>query len=582
MLKTVKSKRSILKFFQMAKKTIPPKKNPGLSKAEIGRMSALVKELKINPTVSIEKFSTAAKKINPHALIPVEKHSTDIKASLKSFKPAIKRFHGAKASLYWFPPGMIFSPCADKFGYLTSSTVRSSSKLDFNPVNVTLLNNLGDLMGNPGRETGIADSPIPSGYTYFGQFVDHDITFDITSSIDVSTDANTINNMRTPSLELDNLYGRGPALDPFLYEFPSAGPLTAIKFKLGTNRNAGPGGPSTSGAGPAGMRIQTNFDVPRIAGTNTAAIGDPRNDENLFIAQFQSAMLKFHNAVVDLVVASGFTGDVFVESKNIVTHHYQWAVINDYLKRVCGASTVTTSLASVSAPVGSPFRMPVEFSVAAYRFGHSLIRDRYWINHNFINQPLTDAFNFIRNPNLPVLSNWVVDFNAFFETGVTVPVFNRARKIDSVLAGGLENLPGGTGVMALLAARNLRRGLALGLPSGQATATALGLTPLSTADLMSGLPADEIVLLNSGGGILLMKTPLWYYILREAAVVNGGDSLGPLGGKIVADTFVRMLKRDANSYINKTGGFTPFLPSDVLGNFTVTDIIKFSGVNRPV
>ncbi len=270
-----------------------------------------------------------------------------------------------------------------------------------------------------------------------------------------------------------------------------------------------------------------------------------------------------------------------MEAKKIVTHHYQWAVIHDFLKRICGAATVTNALSSVAATVGSSFRMPVEFSVGAYRFGHSLIRERYWINHNFINQPLADAFGFIRNPNLPVLSNWVVDFNAFFQTGVPVPVFNMARKIDSVLANGLESLPGGSGIMSILAARNLRRGLALGLPSGQATAIALGLTPLTAAQLKSGLSAAEITLLNSNGGILLSKTPLWYYCLREAAVVSGGNSLGPLGAKIVADTFVRILKRDADSFINKPGGFTPFLPSDAAGNFTVTDIIKFSGVHVP-
>ena len=104
---------------------------------------------------------------------------------------------------------------------------------------------------------------------------------------------------------------------------------------------------------------------------------------------------------------------------------------------------------------------------------------------------------------------------------------------------------------------------------------------MTNAQLTSGLPANEIALLNSNGGLLSTKTPLWYYILREAAVLGNGDNLGPLGGKIVADTFIKMLKRDSESYLNKTGGFVPFLPSDVLGDFTVTDIIKFSGVNRP-
>ena len=552
-----------------------------ITKAEITEISKKAETLKIAPTVALEKFALAVKNINPQAVVPFERLPEDIKASVKALKPTTKRFHGAKLELAWFPFPLRFSPCADKFGYLTSQTVRDSSKLDFNITTIGLMNQLGDLMGNSGREGGIGDSTIPAGYTYFGQFVDHDVTFDVSSTIEAATDANSINNMRSPSLDLDNVYGRGPALDPYMYVFPSSGPPTAIKLKLGKNTPSGDGGPSTSGGGPGPMVTKTEFDVPRVEGTNTAIIGDPRNDENLIVAQFQHAMLRFHNAVVDMVVASGFTGDIFVEAKKIVTHHYQWAVVNDFLKRVCGAAAVASALGSVAAPVGSPFRMPVEFAVAAYRFGHSMIRDRYWLNHNFISQPLADVFAFVRNPQLPVRSNWVIDFNAFFQTGVTVPVFNMARKIDSVLANGLESIPGGSGIMAMLASRNLRRGLAMGLPSGQAAAAALGVAPMTAAQLTSGLPANELAILNSNGGLLKIKTPLWYYILREAAVLGSGNRLGPLGAKIVADTFVRMLKRDGESYLNTATPFTPFLPSDVLGDFTVTDIIKLSGVNIP-
>jgi hypothetical protein len=136
-------------------------------------------------------------------------------------------------------------------------------------------------------------------------------------------------------------------------------------------------------------------------------------------------------------------------------------------------------------------------------------------------------------------------------------------------------------MMAILATRNLRRGLALGLPSGQATATFLGVAPMTTAQLTQGLPANELAVLNSSGGALLQKTPLWYYVLREAAVQGGGNQLGPLGAKIVADTFVRMLSRDAGSYLNVSGGFTPFLPAATAGDFTVADLVIFAGVTQP-
>jgi len=546
-----------------------------------------VNELNLKPTVPLEQLLISVNRIKP-APVPVEKLPEDVKESIRALKPEVRRFHGTKLSLSWFPFPMLASACADRFGYMSSAATRTATKLPFNVATQALLGQLGNLMGDPGRDPNISShnpadagvSTIPAGFTYFGQFVDHDVTFDVSSTLDADTDATTINNMRSPALDLDSVYGRGPGLDPFLYVFPSSGPSTAIKFQVGTNTPVGPGGPSSTGT-PAGMVAQTNWDVPRIPGTNTAVIGDPRNDENLIIVQFQHAMLRFHNAVVDLLLAVAFAGDIFAEAKRIVTHHYQWAVVHDFLGRVCGAATVNNAMASVVAPVGSSFQMPVEFAVAAYRFGHSMIRDRYWVNFNFINATLAQVFEFNRNPRLPVFSNWVVDFNAFFDTGVPVPVHNKARRIDSILANGLESLPGFAGLMAILATRNLRRGLALGLPSGQGMAASFGIAPMTAAQLTAGLPAAEVAVLSSSGGLLKSKTPLWYYVLREAAVLGGGNQLGPVGGRIVAETFVRMLKRDASSYLNVSGGFTPILPSATPGDFTVADLVTFASVTQP-
>jgi len=298
------------------------------------------------------------------------------------------------------------------------------------------------------------------------------------------------------------------------------------------------------------------------------------------VSQLHHAMLAFHNRVVDLLVAAAFPGDIFAEAKKIVTHHYQWCVVHDFLTRVCGATAVNAALASVRAPVGSSFNMPAEFAMAAYRFGHSMIRNGYVLNSSLpaAASTLANVFAFIRVPRLPVFSNWTVDFNMFFNTAHPIAgFFNNARTIDSVLANGLEGIPGGSGIMAILAARNLRRGLALGLPSGQGAARALRLTPLTTEQLTSGLPPDEVALLNSNSGLLLSKTPLWYYVLREAMVTQNGNQLGPLGGRIVAETFVRMLKRDVDSFIN-VPHFTPSLPSSVPGTFMIADLLEFAGV----
>jgi hypothetical protein len=546
-----------------------------------------VHEHDLRLTVAPGKLLESVNRIKP-APTPVETLPADIKGSLSTLTERLRRFHGIKIPLYWFPLPWVISTCADQFGYMSSAAMRTATKLPFNVATQALVGQLGNMMGDPGRDPNPTShdpadagvSSVPAGLVYFGQFVDHDITFDVSSTLDAAVDANTINNMRSPSLDLDSLYGRGPGLDTFLYSFPSSGPSTAIKFQLGTNTSVGPGGPSSDGTAN-GMVEQTKFDVPRISGTKTAVIGDPRNDENLIVVQFHHAMLRFHNAVVDLLVAASFAGDIFAEAKRIVTHHYQWAVVNDFLKRICGAPSVDDAMATVTTPVGSPFRMPVEFAVAAYRFGHSMIRENYFVNFNFPDASLGQVFEFNRDPQLPVLSNWVVDFNAFFDTSVSVPPTNKARQIDSVMSPGLELLPGLAGLMAILATRNLRRGLALGLPSGQGMANDLGIPPMTDAQLTSGLPAAEVAVLNSSGGLLLQRTPLWYYVLREAAVLGGGSQLGPVGARILAETFVRILKRDAASYLNVPGGFTPILPSAAPGDFTVADMVAFAGVTQP-
>ena len=545
-----------------------------------------MRDFDVEPSVTEDSLRRTLDRIDPKATVPIARLPEDIQETIATLKPRLRRFHGAKLSLAWFPRPLITSKCADMFGYMSSPLVRSQTRLPFNATTTGLMDALGALMADPGRD--VNDSTIPAGFTYLGQFVDHDITLDISSRLDAPTDANTVHNMRTPMLDLDSVYGRGPALDSFLYAFPSTGPATAIKLQLGSNRPSGVGGPGGS-AGPGGMKAQVDFDVPRVhstfnpsASTNTAIIGDPRNDENLIVVQFHQTMLRFHNRVVEMLVLNGFNGDIFVEARRIVTQHYQWAVVNDFLKRICGGATVSSALSSVTAPVGSAFRMPVEFAVAAYRFGHSMVRERYWVSAAQPAATMADVFNFSRNPNLPVLSNWVVDFNAFFETGVPVAIFNNARAIDSVLTPQLESLPGLIGLMAILAARNLRRGLALGLPSGQGMAKVFGIAPMTPAELMQGLPPNEVAVLQSNAGLLLKKTPLWYYVLREAAVLNAANQLGPVGGRIVAETFVRMLKRDGGSYLNVGGsGFTPFLPSAAAADFTFADLVIFAGVSQP-
>ena len=205
-------------------------------------------ETNVRLTVPAEEVLASINRVKS-APRPVEKLPDDITASLLTLKPRLKRFHGIKIPLYWFPLPWVISTCADRFGYMSTAAVRTATKLPFNATTQALLGQLGNMMADPGREPNPASqdpadagvSSIPSGFVYFGQFVDHDITFDVSSTLDAEVDANTVNNMRSPSLDLDSLYGRGPGLDAFLYAFPSTGPSTAIKLQLGNNtqRRAG-------------------------------------------------------------------------------------------------------------------------------------------------------------------------------------------------------------------------------------------------------------------------------------------------------------------------------------------------------
>ena len=166
-----------------------------------------LRDLNIQPTIERQRLLTAVNRVASDSPVPVKRLPEEIRESMETLRPNLRRLHGAKVSLAWFPGPFVFSLCADKFGYMSSTAVRNASKLPFNPANQALLDQLGNLMGDPGRETS-PDSTIPAGFTYVGQFVDHDITFDVSSSLDAATDANTVNNMRTPALDLDAVRSR--------------------------------------------------------------------------------------------------------------------------------------------------------------------------------------------------------------------------------------------------------------------------------------------------------------------------------------------------------------------------------------
>lgn len=524
----------------------------------------------------------------------------------EQFDSAYKRFHGARMLASWLPKEFIDNN-TDRFGYLFPELRRAANLLPYTPANRALLEKLGDEMGNKDSRTPVEDllpvpdSTIPAGYTYLGQFIDHDITLDVNSDINTVQDAARIPNMRSPSLDLDAIYGQGPGLTPYLYDHADAlGRAKGVKLLLGTNTDTGNGGPALKAGrdnfgNPATIPGGNNFDVPRSRDL-TAIIGDPRNDENLLVGQLHHSFIKFHNKVVDQLVAANSPGDLFTEAKRLTTQHYQWIIVHDFLKKVADPAIVERVFQRGARFFRKkPLFMPVEFSVAAYRFGHSMIRNAYFVNAPLTGQlgnapaSLGQVFEFIRIPLLPVTSNWVVDFNLYFQA-MPIPTinntqFNFARKIDTRLALGLESLPDvpvSDSFMKMLAKRNLVRGMALGLPSGQSVARHIRTTVLTKEELLSGNTAAENAALQAQGELLLKKTPLWYYILKEAEVKKAGNSLGDVGSTILAETFYRLLKDDAESYLNTSSPvFKPTLPrfgGRPPGDFDMADMLHLAGL----
>src|SRR5215208_1128459 len=143
-------------------------------------------------------------------------------------------------------------------------------------------------------EGGGGRSTIPAGFTYLGQFIDHDLTFDKTSvMLGQNISPALLLQGRSPSLDLDSLYGAGPQ-DPASAKFYEA---DGLHLKMGKTVAAGPDG------------AKDGFDLPRGSGTTAAAkrravIPDPRNDENLAVAQTHLAFIRFHNRVVDTLPAA--------------------------------------------------------------------------------------------------------------------------------------------------------------------------------------------------------------------------------------------------------------------------------------
>lgn len=451
------------------------------------------------------------------------------------------------------------------------------------------LKELGEAMSDGSNDAPAGDNlKVPAGYTYLGQFVDHDITLDTTPLQEVQVDPLALTNFRTPTLELDSLYGLGPSVQPYLYQL-SSGFAPQEEFAIGTT-NARPG------AGDPRIKTQLPNDLPRAA-SGLAIIGDPRNDENLIVAQLHVAFLKFHNKVLaglkngTIERRSPIRKSIFEEARDIVVWHYQWIVLHDFLRRILDGKQIDSVLESgrkFYRFAREPF-IPVEFSVAAYRLGHSMVRSIYDYNRVFTPLPggVTPAtlqllFAFTGksgSPNdffpVPIPSDWIIDWRRFFELDAAVAV-NPSRQLDPFLVEPLKNLPNVPPPNSL-AVRNLLRGRSLGLPTGQSIARRMRFVPLTPEQIATG--PDGAVAKKHGFDC---ETPLWYYILKEAQVQGQGLRLGQVGSRIVAEVFVGLLEGDSASFLSRNRDWKPTLPAAVPGTFTMADMLRFVDDLSPI
>lgn len=428
--------------------------------------------------------------------------------------------------------------------------------------------------GQPDTE----DNPtLTAGYTYFGQFIDHDITFDDRSNdLTTPTSPSSLVNGRTPQLDLDSLYGDGPSKSPTLYQTDGVHLIEGTPLTGSTDTKA--------------------RDLPRAV-NGTAVIGDPRNDENRIVAGIHALFIRFHNQTVDAIRRDNprlTNAQVFTEARRRVVQQYQQLVLFDYLPRIVDARTFNDVIRVRNGRVATNLRfydacqqMPVEFSVAAYRFGHSQVRGQYRINDSVSRLPVftgtfgtpgVDLVGFSPSP-----SNFAIDWTYFFGRGQGDTRVQPGYKFDASLTHSLSllPLPVSSAGPADLAQRNLLRAVQLGLPTGQDAARAIGVRPLSDAQILVGKATGDTADAQSITAVspsLAGRAPLWTYVLSEAVksayrVVNGrivGGQvapmrLGPVGSRIVMETFAGLLATDASSILNSR---TPLRPNVTMRQFT--------------
>jgi Animal haem peroxidase len=391
-----------------------------------------------------------------------------------------------------------------------------------------MIDNGGDVSNPPPPDEYLADA----GYTYFGQFLDHELT-QMDPLVDpVKNLAEDVENRQTPPLDLSHLYGGGPAKEPQLYEEDGA------RLRVGRSGNG------------------HSFDVYVDPKNHQPVLADSRSRENIMLRQMVAVFARLHNAAVKQVIT-------FEEARSWVTWQFQYLVVEDYLRRLLDASVYKKVFVKKDFHFEwKKFSIPIEFAVAAMRHGHSMVRSNYLFpgeNDQSLKSILDRS-----NKKGELEDSWRIAWGLFFQGAGGSGFTMTSRPIDTLVSKPLHDLSRLTlqlftvskmrvvpdRVRIALPVLTLLRGEKFQLPSGQNVANEFGVKELTTAELLRprGKTAPQGPILEEYE--LLTKTPLWYYILKESEVRSNGSYLGSVGSHVMAETIAAALRYDPNSYWN--------------------------------